>query len=235
MVRTRAVFFDAGDTLIHRWALKAERFAWLCRQAGITLPADPTLVAAGAAAHERFFQDRRQHGDAWSNDWFVRWNQVGLAAVGLTDDLDALAVRIHSVAQSLPHTRVVPDDAIPLLEALRARGYRLAVVSNWDGDLVDYLRPTGLSGYFDAVLDSSVVGSWKPDGHIFEIACAATGVAPADALHVGDSPGADVAGAQAMGIRAVLLDPQDLFGDGFAGLAPFERILRLSDLLALLD
>ncbi|HWI64882.1 MAG TPA: hypothetical protein VNT75_23890, partial [Symbiobacteriaceae bacterium] len=60
----RAVFFDAGDTLIHRWALKAERVASLCRRAGVPLPADPARIRAGALAQERFFQDRRKHADA---------------------------------------------------------------------------------------------------------------------------------------------------------------------------
>lgn len=228
----RAIFFDAGDTLLHKWVLKQERFLWLCRQAGIELPADPDRIAAGVAAHERFFQNRRKH--VVNVDWFVRLNRTGLAAMGITGDLDALARRIHEAGDQVPDQRFVDPEALPLLEYLRSRGIRLAVVSNWDGSLVNAMRSTGLSGYFDAMLDSDVVGSRKPDTGIFRLACACTGVRAEEAVHVGDSPAADVAGAQAAGVRPVLLDALDLFGEGFEGLPPFDRVTRLADLPALL-
>lgn len=231
----RAVFFDAGDALIHRYALKAERFAWLCRQAGIALPADPARVLAGARAHERFFQDRRKHDDAFTPAWYVRINQVGLAGMGYEGDIAAAAVAITRAVGPMPKTNVLDPEALPLLNYLRDRGYRLAIVSNWDGTLIDVLRQTGLGNYFDAILDSDVVGSRKPDTRIFEVACAATGVRPEEAVHIGDSPCADVAGAQAAGVQPLLLDALDVFGDGFDDLPPFDRIARLSELPAWLE
>lgn len=234
-MRTRAVFFDAGDTLIHRWAMKAERFAWLCQAAGVTLPDDPAKVTAGARAQERFFQDRRKHADAWSPSWYLRMLETGLQAAEVAGDARALAARVAKSGTTLPKTEHVDPEAVGLLEHLRAKGYRLAIVSNWDGTLVDVLRLAGIAGYFDAVIDSAVVGSDKPDTRIFAIACAATGVLPAEAVHVGDSPGADVKGALAAGIRPVLLDPLDLFAEGFDDLPAFDRIGRLSDLPALLE
>lgn len=228
----RAVFFDAGDTLIHRWTLKAERFAWLCRNGGIRLPDDPARVMAGARAHELFYQDRRKHADAFSIPWYIRLNRTGLAAMGAEGDLDAMAAATIRAAQGIPKEEVADPEAIPLLDSLREKGYRLAIVSNWDGTLIDYLRRTGLGGYFDAVLDSDVVGSRKPDTRIFEVACAATGVRPGEAVHIGDSPCADVAGALAAGVTPLLLDALDLFGDGYDNLPPFERIGRLSELPA---
>ena len=231
----RAVFFDAGDTLIHRYVLKAERFAWLCRQAGLTLPDDPARLLAGARAQERFMQDRRKHADAFSMPWYVRLNRAGLAGMNFEGDVDAAAAAIVRAAAPLPKTEAVDPEAFPLLDHLRSRGYRLAIVSNWDGTLIDVLRRTGLGGYFDAVLDSDVVGSRKPDTRIFEVACAATGVRPEEAVHIGDSPCADVAGAQAAGVRPLLLDALDLFGDGFDDLPAFDRILRLANLPAWLE
>ncbi|MDF2630663.1 MAG: HAD-superfamily hydrolase, subfamily variant 3 [Symbiobacteriaceae bacterium] len=231
----RAVFFDAGDTLIHRYALKAERFAWLCRQTGLTLPADPARVLAGARAQERFFQDRRKHADAFSNAWYFRLNQIALAGMGYEGDVDGAAKAILKAVGPMPKTSVVDPEAVPLLGYLRSRGYRLAIVSNWDGTLIDVLRETGLGGYFDAVLDSDVVGSRKPDTRIFDVACAATGVRPEEAVHIGDSPCADVAGALAAGVHPLLLDALDLFGDGFDDLPAFERIALLSDLPAWLE
>lgn len=231
----RALFFDAGDTLVYLWALKAERFAWLCRESGLSLPDEPERLLAGARAQERFFQDRRSHTDAWSKEWYLRMNRAGLEAMGLEGDLDDLAARIFAFSRTAPRRFEVDPDAPALLEWLRSRGYRLAIISNWDGSLIDALRPTGLAGYFDAVLDSDVVGSRKPDTRMYELACAITGVRPEEAMHIGDSPAADVAGALAAGLRPVLLDALDAFTGGFPGLPPFERVQRLSQLPALLN
>jgi HAD superfamily hydrolase (TIGR01549 family) len=230
----RALFFDAGDTLYHHLALKRNRFAFLCRQAGISLPEDG--LAAGAVAVERFFQDRSLHRDAWSYPWFLRMYAVGLEAAGVSEGLEEASDRIHRAAMALERPVVIDPEALPVLERLRARGYRLAVVSNNDGTLVDKLRRAGLAGFFDAVLDSDVVACRKPDKRIFSIACLATGTRPEQAIHIGDSPDTDVAGAAEAGIRAVLLDPLDAFADGFRGqpLAAI-RIRRLAELPALLE
>jgi putative hydrolase of the HAD superfamily len=233
LARTSAVFFDAGDTLIHKWVLKQDRFAWLYRQAGLPLPEDSALIAAGAAAQERFFQDRQKHADAWTEAWHIRMNVAGLTAMGLSGALAETAGRIKQVSDSLPDGRTVDPEALPVLQALRGQGCRLAIVSNWDGTLLDTVRESGLAGYFDAILDSAVVGSRKPEVTMFRLACEVTGVRPEEAMHVGDSPGADVAGALAAGVRPVLLDAMDIFPDGsLAG--PVTRIRRLSDLLQVL-
>jgi HAD superfamily hydrolase (TIGR01549 family) len=231
-VTIRAVFFDAGDCLIHRWVMKAERFAFLCREAGLSLPGDPAAILAGARAHERFFQDRRRHADTWSLEWYIRFMRTGLEAMGAAGDLEAAARQIVATSAKRPRHEMVDPEALPLLEYLRAKGYRLAIVSNWDGTLIDTVRACGLAGFFDAVLDSSVVHSDKPDTRMFEIACAATGVRPEEAIHIGDSPCADVAGAQAAGVRPVLLDALDIFGGGFYDLPAFDRIQRLAELPA---
>jgi putative hydrolase of the HAD superfamily len=96
-------------------------------------------------------------------------------------------------------------DAAPALRRLRAAGLRLVVVSNWDASLHERLAETGLAGLVDGALASAEVGSAKPDGAIFARALALAGVDAAAAWHVGDSPTADVEGARAAGLRAVLV------------------------------
>src|SRR4051794_2781966 len=96
------------------------------------------------------------------------------------------------------------DDAPPAVAALRDRGLRVVVVSNWDCSLGGVLAELGLG--VDSVVTSAEVGACKPDPRIFEVALARAGCAPAEALHVGDSIDNDVAGARAVGIRALHLD-----------------------------
>jgi putative hydrolase of the HAD superfamily len=93
-----------------------------------------------------------------------------------------------------------------LLEALRARGLELALVSNtvsplWLMDPV--LDRMGLTDRIDAIVLSSEVGKRKPHPAIFERALDELGVAPEDALHVGDRLVADVLGASRVGMKTV--------------------------------
>jgi putative hydrolase of the HAD superfamily len=92
------------------------------------------------------------------------------------------------------------------LRALRAAGARLVVVSNWDVSLHGVLADTGLAGLLDGVLTSAECGVAKPAPEIFLRALRLAGdVAPERALHVGDTPELDVAGARAAGLRALLV------------------------------
>jgi putative hydrolase of the HAD superfamily len=92
-----------------------------------------------------------------------------------------------------------------VLEALRAGGARLAVVSNWDVSLHDVLERTRLRPLVDAVVISAVLGAAKPDPVIFRAALERLGASAAGAIHVGDSVEHDVAGARAAGIEAILV------------------------------
>ena len=95
----------------------------------------------------------------------------------------------------------VPD----ALRALRGAGHRLVVVSNWDVSLHETLRATGLSELVDGAVSSAEVGAAKPDPRIFAAAVELAGSRADDALHAGDSLEHDVAGARALGWRAVLV------------------------------
>jgi HAD superfamily hydrolase (TIGR01549 family) len=118
------------------------------------------------------------------------------AGVGRDSALDALMSSLRF--EALP-------GAAPALGELRARGLRVVVVSNWDCSLPEVLAGIGLSKAVDAVVTSAVVGAAKPDPRIFRAALAAAGCDAGQALHVGDSLELDVAGARAVGIRALLI------------------------------
>ncbi len=116
-------------------------------------------------------------------------------------------------------------DARPALEAARARGQRLVVVSNWDVSLPEVLARVGLAPLLDGVITSAEVGARKPSPEVFVRALALGGVEPGEAVHVGDSPGEDIAGAQAAGIRAVLIRR-----DGLPPAPGVETITTLAEL-----
>ncbi len=102
-----------------------------------------------------------------------------------------------ALAQTPRHHRAI-------LTALHTR-VRLALCSNWSWtpSALAILEDAGLREHFDALAISHDVGLRKPRPEIFEAALAGLGVAPAEALHVGDNLAADVVGAAALGIRTV--------------------------------
>jgi HAD superfamily hydrolase (TIGR01549 family) len=119
-----------------------------------------------------------------------------------------------------PHARDVADlqqallgalrfrayaEAAATLAELRSRGLTLVVVSNWDVSLHEVLARTGLAPFVDAVVTSAEHGAAKPAPSIFAAALERAGARPEEALHVGDSVEADVAGARAAGIEPVLV------------------------------
>lgn len=97
------------------------------------------------------------------------------------------------------------------------------------------LRALGWGDLFDAALVTGEVGGDKPDPRGFEAVCERLGVAPADAVYVGDSPDLDVAGATAAGMAVV----QVLYDGGPApdprAAATVERARLAADLPAVLD
>jgi putative hydrolase of the HAD superfamily len=135
--------------------------------------------------------------------------------------LDAVEAALLGAVRFRPYPEV-PD----ALARLRARGARLAVVSNWDVSLHDVLERTGLRSLVDAVVISAELGAAKPDPAIFRAALARLGAAPGDALHVGDSVEHDVAGARAAGIEAVLVARDGAEApDGVRAVASLDELL----------
>jgi putative hydrolase of the HAD superfamily len=111
-------------------------------------------------------------------------------------------------------------DAAPALAALRRRGLRLICVSNWDFTLPEVLERCGLADALDGVVTSAGSGARKPDKAIFAAALELAGCPAAEALHVGDTPGEDIDGARAAGIRSLLIDRDG--GGQIASLAEIE-------------
>jgi putative hydrolase of the HAD superfamily len=97
-------------------------------------------------------------------------------------------------------------DAPGALRDLRARGLKLVVASNWDCSLGRVLRDAGLRELVDGVVTSAEAGAAKPDPRLFAAALELAGCEAHEAVYVGDSPEADIAGASAAGMRAVLID-----------------------------
>lgn len=112
---------------------------------------------------------------------------------------------------------VVYEDTVPALERWRQRGWKLAVLSNFDTRLYRVLEELQLDRFFDTVTISTEVGAAKPEGRIFQRAMdealRGSGVGRSAILledksaiwHIGDSELEDYQGATNFGLKAWLL------------------------------
>jgi putative hydrolase of the HAD superfamily len=110
-------------------------------------------------------------------------------------------VREHMVK---PDRFILYDDAIPVLAALKDKGWRHLILSNHMPELPDIVNALGLSPYIDGCLTSAVTGYEKPNPEAFRLALLAAGN-PGIVWMVGDNIMSDVKGAEAVGIPAILV------------------------------
>jgi 2-haloacid dehalogenase len=112
--------------------------------------------------------------------------------------------RAQALGHSLPKWPAFREVPAALAE-LRVRGWKLAILSNTDADLLaaSLLR---LGAPFDECVVASEIGSYKPaHGHWLEFR-ARTGAAPAEHVHVGASLYHDVRPALELGLRCVWIN-----------------------------
>jgi HAD superfamily hydrolase (TIGR01549 family) len=96
------------------------------------------------------------------------------------------------------------EDAMPVLEACRRAGWRNFILSNNYPELPEIVSKLGLSPFFSGITVSARAGYDKPRREIFDIALKLAGH-PEPCFMIGDNPAADIAGAKAAGIPAILV------------------------------
>jgi putative hydrolase of the HAD superfamily len=175
---------------------------------------DTLLERHGASipneVRQRFTSDSYDGHDlsehAASREAYVSWEIARYERLLAESGLDA--PRVPAVARELWHAAKqyelrLYDDVPDALEALRSKGLRLVICSNWDWDLPDVVESLGLTAMFDVVVTSARAGSRKPHPQIYRHTLERAAAEPGDAIFVGDSWGPDVVGPTAAGIRAV--------------------------------
>jgi len=207
----RAVFFDAGHTLIYAHPDLGTLYAETTARFGVRLPPE-RFVEAFVPVFREFTRGPGLGMGASDAEDYAMWRRITraiyerLGGLGIADFegwFDALYRRFGE-----PGSWRFYDDVEPVLGALRGRGLRLGVVSNWDTRLRGIAAGLGLDRLVDFVVISAEVGARKPDPMIFEEALRRAGVKAGEAAHVGDLFEEDVVGARRAGLRAFLIDRQ---------------------------
>jgi len=200
----RAVLFDVDFTLCRPGPeLSAERYARVAARHGIELDSGRYDDAREAAA-----LNLKRHPELLHDDtiWHRFTEEIFMGMGGPEEIASDCATEIEQGWEVSENFEVF-EDVMPVLEELHRAELRLGLVSNGIRDLREFVVHHRLE--VDAIVGSRAHGYVKPHPTIFQAALQQLGVAPAEAVMVGDSIEEDVEGARALGLRAILMDRED--------------------------
>jgi putative hydrolase of the HAD superfamily len=229
----KTVFFDAAGTLMRPVRPVGESYALVAGSYGMNVPAaeiSARFRACFGSAPPLAFPDAENNGvQALERDW---WRALVLRVFepyGRFERFDAYFTELFAYFSRPDSWRLFPETE-ETLAALKRRGLKLAVISNFDSRLFGILEGLDVAREFESILISSHAGYAKPAPEIFRLALEHHQTKPEEALHVGDSVEKDAEGARGAGIHGVLLDRNaKLIGAGFP------KIKNLTGLLPLVE
>ena len=205
----KAVFFDMYGTLAGFRPTRYEVQSEACRDFGIEVT--PTGIVQGYAAADAYMTEQnatlplRLRTESEREAFFAEYERLVLQGCGVDVPVE-VAGRIWRRLKKEQYGFAPFEDSIPTLEALRQRGVMVGMISNIDHPGDQLASNVGLAEHLDIVVTSAEVGVAKPNPEIFWAALERAGAEPGEAMHVGDQPASDVAGAVRAGIAPVLLD-----------------------------
>jgi len=211
-VRPRAVIFDLWETLID-W----DRDAAAAMVAAVSEHA-PDFVDLWPRSTNRYTGPIR-----------VALTDAGVPTVALEE---VCAVRLDYVREAL----VPRAGSVEALRRLRELGVLVGLITVCSEDVEVAWPSTPFAGLFDAEVFSSSFGLSKPDPRIYLHCCELLGVEPYEAVFVGDGANDELAGAERVGMRAILIHRpgEDPYWDD---LAEFDgpRVTSIPEVLEVLE
>lgn len=257
----QALLFDLDDTLLveyasadeafhqacllaqERYGIHADRLHETARRVARSLwhaaPGRECAIALGISSWEALwapfekgahpaFETLRDYIPSYRQEV---WRQT-LAHYGIHDAAlaERMAHRFQEVRRGL---HIVYPDVHPTLSSL-APTYRLGLVTNGLACLQRYkFEASGLQGYFQTVIIAGEIGIAKPAPAVFEHALDHLGVHASDAVMIGNSLRADIAGAQQVGLRAIWLNRmEEPVSDAIRPDVEIKSLLELPQVLA---
>ena len=229
-----AVFFDLYGTLAGFSPSRFEIQSTACADFGISLTPEGVLrgynLADAFMAEQNRTRPMRSLTAAERDVFFARYEQRVLRGAGVDVSVER-AAQIWARVRQVPYGMALFDDVLPTLDALKARGLTLGIVSNMNRTGAELLAEFGLAGRVDFAVTSIETRAEKPHAPIFREALRRANAEPHEVAHVGDQLESDVEGARRVGITPVLLD-RDGNHPGYTGCA---RIGTLPELAGALE
>lgn len=205
----KAIFFDAGDTLVTVPAAHEMMSAYLAERS--FNPDRATLERMLDQAIAKFYYNKTDYADTactpesdrafWIGIYQYVLGRLGADTVWSEEQIHQGCHELYDLFVS-PDYYVLFDDVAEVLEQLARRGFRLGLVSNFAPTLRTILDVHGIGHYFDPLVVSTEVGLEKPNPAIFTLALEQAGLSPGDVLYVGDHETNDIWAPREAGIDA---------------------------------
>jgi len=204
----KALLLDLDDTLLD-YSGGAER-CWTEACAAVAGSLEQERLVTALTASRRWFWDDPERHRRERRHMLRAWTQIAaraLEAYGAPAPELAAAIAAEFSARRRAVMALFPE-ALACLQALRARGLPLALVTNGDASEQRWkIERCALAPFFDVIVIEGELGHGKPDAVVYHTALKALGVeATPDVWMVGDHLEFDVAGAQRVGLRGVWID-----------------------------
>lgn len=198
----RAIFFDVDFTLIYPGpTFQGEGYARFCAAEQLDIDVARFDEAVAAAS---FILDEIEE-QVYDPNLFIHYTATIIEHMGGRGaHVVRVAERIYEQWASNHHFEIY-DDVAPVLAKLSASGFVLGVISNSHRSLEAFKTHFKLDSLIGATISSAEHGFMKPHRSIFDAALQQARVTAGEAVMVGDSLKADIEGAQAAGMRGILL------------------------------
>ena len=190
---TKAVIFDLFETLVTEWGHEKYTKRKMCADLGLPYEA---FSAHWEALHEKQYRGEISFADS------IRY-AGGMCGIPVPAEKIryALARRVETKAACFGEESMHPG-ILPMLAALRERGYRLCLLSNCSGEEVESIRESILAPYFDGIVLSHETGYCKPEREIYRLAADILSVETEECVFIGDGGSRELYGAAEAGMRA---------------------------------
>ncbi|MBK1876592.1 HAD-IA family hydrolase [Pelagicoccus mobilis] len=224
----KAITFDAGHTLYHPYPSVGAVYQEVMRQHGLDYPEDQ--LEEGFRRAFRSVSKDKTVLDGEQREWSY-WQSIVKESIShlspQPSDFDALFLDLWN--EFGKGNRWKPEStAKETLTELRKRGYKIAVLSNWDSRVHQVLAETDFTPLLDHVFVSSEIGHEKPDREIFSHCEAKLELTPEQILHIGDSFQHDIEGASAAGWNAIrIVNEEDHSPNGYHSISQLNQLLTL--------
>jgi putative hydrolase of the HAD superfamily len=230
----KAVFFDFYNTLVDYDPPREVTHSKLLGELGIEISPQallrPIMVADDFLyqEHSRLSLGKRSKEEIAA--LYGRYHGMILKEAGLEASPELIATLLKRW-MAIELKLVLFDDVAPALDNLKKLGLTLGLISNVDRDISASYDGLGLGKWLKLKITSQDVGFNKPSPQIFQAALKQAKVEPAEAIYVGDQYQIDVVGANGVGMRGILIDRHDFFGD----ISDSIRIRSLAEIARHLD
>ena len=211
VLNPNVIFFDAVGTLFRVRGSVGEVYSQIASDYGVQT--EPELVnrhfyAAFKTAPPAAFPNAGDRLPQLERDWWQSLVERTFESVGVLEkfrDFPRFFRDVFDIFETDAAWELYPE-TLSVLDVLKHRQIKVAMISNFDSRLYKVLSALGLDGVFHSVTISTAVGAAKPNSAVFDSALRQEDVMPAEALHVGDHQRQDYQGAKQAGLHALWLN-----------------------------